>query len=161
MSARYIVGIDLGTTNTVVAFADTRGAGPSAMPRAEVFPLPQWVAAGEVAGQKGMGAPAPSDDEYDFEDFDDEAFEQSVDTSASWAWWACGPRQRVLLTTTAMTTTTALNPMPIGPELWMNPISTPKLPAEICRRSMGPNAVLPTRVSGSSPRSPSKVSARR
>ncbi|MEZ4327520.1 MAG: macro domain-containing protein [Polyangiales bacterium] len=30
------------------------------------------VAAGEVAGQKGMGAPAPSDDEYDFEDFDDE-----------------------------------------------------------------------------------------
>lgn len=41
-----------------------------------------------------------------FEDFDDEAFEQSVDTSASWAWWACGPRQRVLLTTTAMTTTT-------------------------------------------------------
>ena len=54
MSARYIVGIDLGTTNTVVAFADTRGAGPSAMPRAEVFPLPQWVAAGEVAERPSL-----------------------------------------------------------------------------------------------------------
>lgn len=41
-----------------------------------------------------------------FEDFDADAFEQTVDTTASWAWWACGPRQRVLLTTTAMSTTT-------------------------------------------------------
>ncbi|MEM9071813.1 MAG: macro domain-containing protein [Myxococcota bacterium] len=30
------------------------------------------VAAGEVAGAKGWGAPAPADDEYDFDDFDDE-----------------------------------------------------------------------------------------
>ena len=35
-----------------------------------------------------------------FEDFDAPAFEESVDTAASWAWWACGPQQRVLLTTT-------------------------------------------------------------
>lgn len=38
-----------------------------------------------------------------FEDFDAEAFEQSVDTAASWAWHGCGPEQRVLLTTTSMT----------------------------------------------------------
>lgn len=30
------------------------------------------VAAGEVAGAKGWGAPAPADEDYDFEDFDDE-----------------------------------------------------------------------------------------
>ncbi len=42
-----------------------------------------------------------------FEDFDADAFEQSVDTAASWAWWACGPRQRVLVTTTALAATTA------------------------------------------------------
>jgi uncharacterized protein (DUF58 family) len=37
-----------------------------------------------------------------FEDFDAPAFEESVDTTASWAWWACGAQQRVLLTTTAV-----------------------------------------------------------
>ena len=42
-----------------------------------------------------------------FEDFDADAFEESVDTAASWAWWACGPRQRVLVTTTAMAAPTA------------------------------------------------------
>lgn len=41
-----------------------------------------------------------------FEDFDADAFEESVDTAASWAWWACGPQQRVLVTTTASTATT-------------------------------------------------------
>ncbi len=40
-----------------------------------------------------------------FDDFDADAFEQSVDEVASWAWWACGPRQRVLLTTTALAAT--------------------------------------------------------
>lgn len=42
-----------------------------------------------------------------FDDFDADAFEQSVDTAASWAWWSCGPRQRVLVTTTALDATTA------------------------------------------------------
>jgi uncharacterized protein (DUF58 family) len=36
-----------------------------------------------------------------FADFDAAAFEDTVDTAASWAWWGCGPEQRVLLTTTA------------------------------------------------------------
>ena len=43
--SRYLVGIDLGTTHTVVAYADSEApAGPP-----EVFPIPQLVAPGEVA----------------------------------------------------------------------------------------------------------------
>ncbi|MCX7279725.1 MAG: hypothetical protein NTZ15_20835, partial [Burkholderiales bacterium] len=40
---RYTVGIDLGTTHTVVAFAE-RGAA-----QIQLFPIAQLVAAGEVA----------------------------------------------------------------------------------------------------------------
>lgn len=54
MTARFIVGIDLGTTNTVVAFADTLTSGEGSLPRAQVFPLPQWVAAGEVASRPSL-----------------------------------------------------------------------------------------------------------
>lgn len=36
-----------------------------------------------------------------FEDFDADAFEESVDTAASWAWHGCNAQQRVLLTTTS------------------------------------------------------------
>jgi molecular chaperone DnaK (HSP70) len=54
---RFVVGVDLGTTNTVVAFADTQanaapatGADdPAARPQIAIFPVPQLVAAGEVA----------------------------------------------------------------------------------------------------------------
>src|ERR1700753_4252270 len=42
MSARFAVGIDLGTTNTVVAFAPLDGDG-----RAEVFAVAQLVGASE------------------------------------------------------------------------------------------------------------------
>lgn len=45
MPARYLVGIDLGTTNTAVAYVDTRAADP----RVRVFEVPQLVAPGEVA----------------------------------------------------------------------------------------------------------------
>jgi molecular chaperone DnaK (HSP70) len=46
--SRYIVGIDLGTTNSAVAYVDTRGkARPS--PDIRPFPVPQLVAAGEAA----------------------------------------------------------------------------------------------------------------
>jgi molecular chaperone DnaK (HSP70) len=41
---RYIIGIDLGTTNTAVAYVDTR----SAEQRVEVFELPQLVAPGAL-----------------------------------------------------------------------------------------------------------------
>lgn len=40
-----------------------------------------------------------------FDDLDEEAFESAVDEAASWAWAACGPRQRVLLATTAASST--------------------------------------------------------
>ena len=52
---RYIVGIDLGTTNTVVACTDTEahapmaGATEGARPPIEIFHVPQLVAPGEVA----------------------------------------------------------------------------------------------------------------
>jgi uncharacterized protein (DUF58 family) len=36
-----------------------------------------------------------------FEDFDVAAFEETVDTAASWAWHGCSTQQRVLLTTTS------------------------------------------------------------
>ena len=43
MSARYRIGIDLGTTHTVLAFAPIGGGG------IDVFAIPQTVAAGQVA----------------------------------------------------------------------------------------------------------------
>lgn len=47
--ARYIVGIDLGTTHTVVAYADTgRGSGAQTL---RLFPIEQLVAAGEVVAR--------------------------------------------------------------------------------------------------------------
>lgn len=42
---RYIIGIDLGTTNTAVAFVDTRSADQAV----QLFPVPQLVAPGELA----------------------------------------------------------------------------------------------------------------
>jgi molecular chaperone DnaK (HSP70) len=47
-SARYLVGIDLGTTHTVVAYA-ALSKGASA--RIEIFPIEQLVAPGEVAAR--------------------------------------------------------------------------------------------------------------
>jgi hypothetical protein len=50
----YIVGIDLGTTNTVVAYADRSdplAASEGARPRVHVFDVPQLVAAGEVSAR--------------------------------------------------------------------------------------------------------------
>ena len=47
--SRYVVGIDLGTTNSALAFADTRDATPDAPPAIRSLPIPQVVAAGEVA----------------------------------------------------------------------------------------------------------------
>jgi hypothetical protein len=46
MASRFVVGIDLGTTNCALAYVDT-GVGGS--PRVQVLPIPQVVAAGEVA----------------------------------------------------------------------------------------------------------------
>ena len=50
MTARFLVGIDLGTTNSAVAFVDTAAADP----RVRVFEVPQLVAPGEVAPRKQL-----------------------------------------------------------------------------------------------------------
>jgi molecular chaperone DnaK (HSP70) len=46
--ARFVIGIDLGTTNCAVAFADLHGAGPDGVPPVQVFAVPQLVADREV-----------------------------------------------------------------------------------------------------------------
>src|SRR6188474_98996 len=50
MPARYLIGIDLGTTNSAVAFVDTKAADP----RVRVFEVPQLVAPGEVAPRRQL-----------------------------------------------------------------------------------------------------------
>jgi molecular chaperone DnaK (HSP70) len=49
-TSRYVVGIDLGTTNSVLAFAETGGADADA-PAIQVLPIPQLVKPGEVAAR--------------------------------------------------------------------------------------------------------------
>jgi molecular chaperone DnaK (HSP70) len=48
--ARYLIGIDLGTTNSAVAYVDTRAADP----RVRVFEVPQLVAPGEVTPRRQL-----------------------------------------------------------------------------------------------------------
>ena len=50
--SRYIVGIDLGTTNCAVSYVDT--AKPEEERTVEVFRIPQLVAAGETAEQDAL-----------------------------------------------------------------------------------------------------------
>ena len=50
MTARFLIGIDLGTTNSAVAYVDTRAADP----RVRVFEVPQLVAPGEVAPRRQL-----------------------------------------------------------------------------------------------------------
>jgi molecular chaperone DnaK (HSP70) len=45
--SRYLIGIDLGTTNTVVAYIDTQEVTDAGSP-IRVFPVPQLVGQGEV-----------------------------------------------------------------------------------------------------------------
>lgn len=53
MKPRYIVGIDLGTTHTVVAYADTRQTDVGeAGPTVHSFQIPQLVAPGEVGARE-------------------------------------------------------------------------------------------------------------
>lgn len=50
MPARYLIGIDLGTTNSAAAYVDTRAADP----RVRVFEIAQLVAPGEVAARRQL-----------------------------------------------------------------------------------------------------------
>jgi hypothetical protein len=47
-SSRYIIGIDLGTTNSVVAYIDKAQARNQETPEIQVLPVPQLVAEGEL-----------------------------------------------------------------------------------------------------------------
>jgi hypothetical protein len=49
--SQYVIGIDLGTTNSALAFASLTHSNGEAMP-VELFPVPQLVNAGEVAEQE-------------------------------------------------------------------------------------------------------------
>ncbi|HXG64458.1 MAG TPA: Hsp70 family protein, partial [Blastocatellia bacterium] len=46
--ARYLIGIDLGTTNSAVAYIDTREETRGGVPAIHIFQIPQLVAEGEV-----------------------------------------------------------------------------------------------------------------
>ena len=46
--SRYLIGIDLGTTNSALAYVDTREKVTGTAPRLQTFKVPQVVAAGHV-----------------------------------------------------------------------------------------------------------------
>src|SRR5262245_11296784 len=49
---RYLIGIDLGTTNSALAYIDLRPSGPaSGAPQIHSFQVPQLVAAGEASSR--------------------------------------------------------------------------------------------------------------
>ena len=49
--SRYVIGIDLGTTNSAIAFVDTSAGEHAAI---QMLQVPQVMAPGEVAEQKGL-----------------------------------------------------------------------------------------------------------
>ena len=48
---RFVIGIDLGTTNSAVAYADLREVTSTGSPRVRIFEVPQVVAEGEIASR--------------------------------------------------------------------------------------------------------------
>jgi molecular chaperone DnaK (HSP70) len=59
--ARFIIGVDLGTTNTAVAYVDTRAADQ----RVRIFEVPQLVAPGELAARRQLPSFVYSAGEHD------------------------------------------------------------------------------------------------
>src|SRR5689334_20525434 len=61
----YLIGIDLGTTNSALAYIDLRHRAPGGKPDIKVFSIPQLVAPGETAGRSllpsFMYMPGPHD----------------------------------------------------------------------------------------------------
>ncbi|MBY0587511.1 Hsp70 family protein [bacterium] len=51
MSSRYVVGLDLGTTNVAVAYVDTDSLIDGASPSIEIFRIPQLVKEGEIGSE--------------------------------------------------------------------------------------------------------------
>ena len=103
---RYIVGIDLGTTNTVVAYADTKTQlAEGEAPAIQELEIEQLVSPGEVTGrpmlpsaryQPAEGQLKPEDRELPWRDPDDDGADELVfgqpqggDGDGPWAgiWW--------------------------------------------------------------------------
>ena len=51
---QFVIGVDLGTTNSAVAYADLRELTASGTPRVRVFDVPQLVAEGEIAPRETL-----------------------------------------------------------------------------------------------------------
>jgi molecular chaperone DnaK (HSP70) len=49
--ARYLIGIDLGTTNSALAYVDLQRKSRAGHPEIQTFPVPQLVAPGELAAR--------------------------------------------------------------------------------------------------------------
>jgi hypothetical protein len=52
--SQFVIGVDLGTTNSAVAYADLRELDASGTPRVRVFDVPQLVAEGEIAPRETL-----------------------------------------------------------------------------------------------------------
>src|SRR6516225_2573711 len=49
--SRYLIGIDLGTTNSALAYVDLQRKSRSGRPEVQTFAIPQLVAPGEMASR--------------------------------------------------------------------------------------------------------------
>jgi molecular chaperone DnaK (HSP70) len=54
MGSRYCVGIDLGTTNSVVAYTPLPGGGEGSDPQLQLLPIPQLVAPGQIEARHSL-----------------------------------------------------------------------------------------------------------
>ena len=54
MSQQPSIGIDLGTTNSALAWIDPADAEDTSFPPIQVFDIPQMVAAGRVEGRRTL-----------------------------------------------------------------------------------------------------------
>ncbi len=52
--SRYVIGIDLGTTNSAVAYIDTRKHPTGGAGAIQTFSIPQLIAEGEIAERQGL-----------------------------------------------------------------------------------------------------------
>ena len=67
MSSRYVIGIDLGTTNCGVAFVDaSQMDDPFKLPEVQLMPVPQLVNSGEVRDEPLLPSALYLPDEKDF-----------------------------------------------------------------------------------------------
>ncbi len=53
-TSRYVIGIDLGTTNSAIAYIDTRKYPTGGAGTIQTFTIPQLIAEGEIAERQGL-----------------------------------------------------------------------------------------------------------